>query len=210
MEARPRVRVMSLSGFVLVAASSMEVSALEPCPSEPDAYREILHSELIGRASGKVIATFIAMPSFATEYGLVVSQESEVGRVTVVRFTESVWYGSVEEVRPGLMSHVFSKAKIKAKSQQFPISGELATLLNSLLSTETARADAAPSYGIDGETCAFTAADGKCGETWSPDKGTRNEFLVRTFEEVGELGKIPSQALRRDAETRLLKRLRAR
>jgi hypothetical protein len=204
------MRTFALAGFVLTAASSMEVAALEPCPSEPDQYREILHSELIGRAPGQVIATFLAMPSFAPEYGLVVSRAEESVRVTVVHFTESVWYGSVEEVRPGLMSHVFTKAKIKARKREFPISGELAALLNSRLALETARVETSPTYGIDGETYAFTIADGRCAETWSPDKGTRNELLVRTFEEVGELGKIPSQALRRDSEARLLKRLQTR
>src|SRR5262249_50685963 len=133
-----------------------------------------------------------------------------VPQVTLVRFIDSVWYGSVEEVKPGVMSHVFSKAKVKAEKQQFSISPELSALLTAVLTSEITRAAAASSYGLDGETYVFTLANGSCAETWSPDEGTRNELLVRSLEEVGELGKIPTQVLRGVVENRLLNRLRTR
>lgn len=156
------------------------------------------------------MATFLAIPSFDAEYGLVVSQGNDGAQVTVVHFIESVWYGSQEEVSPGSISHVFSKSKIKAKKWQVPVSIELAELLKSLLAAEIARVDATPSYGLDGETFAFTVSDGGCAETWSPGKGTRNELLVRTFEEVGELVKITTQTLRIASERNLVRKLRIR
>ena len=198
------------TGLVLTALCCTEASALQPCQSAADAYRDLLDSELRSRAPEQVMATFLAIPSFAAEYGLVVSQGNDSAQVTVVHFIESVWYGSQEEVSPGLISHVFSKTKIKAKKQQVPVSIELADLLKSLLVAEIARVDATPSYGLDGETFAFTVADGGCAETWSPVKGTRNELLVRTFEEVGELAKIPTQTLRIASERNLLRKLRIR
>jgi hypothetical protein len=108
------------------------------------------------------------------------------------------------------MSHVFSKSKIKARSQQYTISAELAELLRALLAKETAHFDVRSSYGFDGETYVFTTADGACAETWSPETGTRNELLVRTIEEVIALGRVPTQTLRGASERRLLKNLRTR
>lgn len=206
---RRHLRAVAIAGVLVMAAFSTEASALSPCPSGADDYRELLNLELLGRAPEPVIATFLAIPSFAPEYGLVISQGSEGAHVTVVRFIESVWYGSVEEVSPGLMSHVFSKSKVKVRKQQFFISTELSELLKSLLAKEIARAVATSSYGLDGETYVFTVADGRCAETWSPEKGTRNELLVRTFEEVAGLVKIPAQTLRTASERRLLSKLRA-
>jgi hypothetical protein len=207
---RRHLHTIVVAAVVLIAFWSTEASALHPCPTGPDNYRELLQSEIRGRAPEPVIATFLAMPSFGTEYGFVLSQGNGAPQVTVVRFTESVWYGSVEEISPGLMSHVFSKSKIKARSQQYAISAELAGLLKSLLAKETAHIDTTSSYGLDGETYVFTTADGRCAETWSPEKGMRNELLVRTMEEIIALGGVPTQTLRSASERRLLKRLKVR
>jgi hypothetical protein len=184
--------------------------ALQPCSSGLDDYRKLLHSELMSGAPKQATVAFLAIPSFAPEYGLAISQENGVAQATVVRFIESVWYGSVEEVSPGLMSHVFSKSKVKAAKKQFSISSELAVLVTSLLTAEVARTRDTDLLGLDGETFVFTAAGGKCAETWSPDKETRDELLVRTFEEVGDLGKIPNAVARATAERQLLHTLRTR
>ncbi len=202
--------IVVAAGVMLMAALSAPVFALQPCPQDIDEYRQFLDSELRQRTPGRTIATFLAMPSFEPESAVVLSEADGKPTVSVVRFTQSVWYGSVEEFKPHTYHHVFSASKVTAKTQHFSASTELASLLQSLLAKEIGRRDATSSGGFDGETYTFTLVDAGCAQTWSPDSGTRNQMLVQTFEEVGGLAGIFTNTLRRYSERRLVAKLKTR
>jgi hypothetical protein len=149
------------------------------------------------------------MPSFRPEYGLVISQGRPFAHVTVVQFVDSVWAGSWEKrTTPGLMTQDLSRSKLETKKYQLPISSDLTELLRAILEGKTSYTDE-PSYGLDGVTYIFTTASGKCGQTWSPAKATRDRLLVGTFEKLRELAEDPSPGHQRAAEPQLLNDLKA-
>jgi hypothetical protein len=81
-------------------------------------------------------------------------------------------------------------------------------LLKDIVASQISYTDE-PRYGLDGVTYVLSTADGKCGQTWSPDKATRDRLLVETFEKLRELATGPSPGYQRAAESRLLKELKA-
>jgi hypothetical protein len=194
---------------VLLTVSVSQTWALQPCSTRPDEYRELLHSELRRQVPETAIVTFLVIPSFRPEYGLVITQGSADAQVTVVQFVESVWAGSWEKrTTPGPISQDFSRSRVKTKNYRLPISNDLTVLLKEILASKTSYTDE-PVYGLDGVTYIFSTANGKCGETWSPTKTTRDRLLVETFEKLMKLAEDPGSAYQRAAEPQLLNDLKA-
>ena len=173
--------VISLGGV-----PARQAVALEPCGPDVGGYRQFLLAELTRRTPGRIVAAFIAMPSFTPEYGVLLSEVA--GRMAVYRlsFDRSVWNASVVESAPGTFTHRFTRAIAPGKSRHAALARDLATRLQALLAAELSSPKPSAAGGLDGETYQFTVG-AQCAQTWSPQARTREDFLVRRFEEAGAL-----------------------
>jgi hypothetical protein len=206
---RRHLRVRRITAAVLLTVVSAQSWALQPCSTRPDEYLELLRSELRRQVPKSTIATYLVMPSFRPEYGLVVSQGNAFAQVTVVQFVTSVWSGSWDrKSTQGSMTQDFSRSSLETVKYHVTLSSELTALLKEIMTSRISYTDE-PRYGLDGVTYVLATADGKCGQTWSPAKATRDRLLVETFEKLRELAKDSSPAHQRAIDSQLVGEFKA-
>lgn len=190
------------------------VQGLELCHSrrvETDTYTRILTDELRRRSRGVVLFAYIVTPSFSNEYGFALAKVDSRYSLTAVKFTESVWYGSVEEAEPGTVGYVFSESKVKARSRHVWLAPEIGNDLHALLRASMNQAAMQPPdgrFGFDGVGYTLMERTGRCAEAWSPDNGTFDANVVDALDDLYHTPKMPTQFLRRAWQHRILDKWR--
>lgn len=190
------------------SARSAATGGLAPCGAGNPYYADVdLHIDRSG--AGTILLGFTAYPSFETEWGVRVLENTNRGSsLLVVEFKHSVWDSAFQEKPKGTFRRNPAKADHKHATAEIPVSPELLQRLRRLVDHEVGAASESNSdFGLDGTFYRFTAAGRSCATVWSPDEGTRAGRLVAIFKSLRALAHAPTAILRRIREERILKKL---
>lgn len=195
----------TLCAFVLCGMSTAafsaeppppELSGLVPCESSLSSYYTEVEDAIAAPSAGRIVGRFTAYPSFQSEWGIVLFDQDGRFTLRVVEFRSSIWHSAYREVKPGSFARDPAKADHTSDVDEIAISGELATLIGTVLSQEIAAArEENRRHVLDGEIFRFTSGD-TCAETWSPESGTRPGQLVAAMASLHTLSGVPTDWLR--------------
>jgi len=124
-------------------------------------------------------------PSFTTEWGIRVFEESGDYRLFMAQFRKSVWYSAYREIRPGHFSRDPKAPTPELAIKEVALGAKAARMLEQVVTHAIDGARASNErMGSDGEIYTFRDTHGHCATTWSPELGTRARALVDVFESL--------------------------
>jgi hypothetical protein len=183
--------------LALTSKSLGQIDHLTPCPDlgviipEIKVYESDLNKVLLQEFNDKPIARYLVQPSFDSEYAFQIQQDSDDNYILVANCLKTnLWYC---ENRDTIKVEKFIKYIEQGLAE--PIS---------ILFKKVLQPGDGPCYGIgrDGTTYRLYTYDKEkgliCGETWSPDKGSKMFELISICEAVFEYSKSPSERDKND------------
>jgi hypothetical protein len=203
------VAIASACVAVAMFALSLRVMAdgLALCNHFDDGFLDELDGHIDAPHAGDTVVSFTAIPSFQAEWGLRIIQTADGFLLRSTQFRRSIWYDAYREVRPGRFERVPELKQPDPIVHEVSLSPGFGAQLRDLIVEEIDHADSADArMGLDGESF-YYSANGHCGFTWSPERGTRPARLVDLFENLKVQASLPTRLLQLFWEKRVLAKI---
>jgi hypothetical protein len=199
----------SASACVTLALYALSLTAVADglAPCRDDGFFDEVDGHIDAPHSGETVVSFTAIPSFQAEWGLRIIRTQDGFVLRSTQFRRSLWYGAYREVRRGRFERIPELKQPDPIVHEVSLSQDLGTALQDLVVDEIDNADSADArMGLDGEYF-YYSANGHCGSTWSPERGTRAARLVSLFETLKSQASLPTRLLQLFWEKRALAKI---
>ena len=178
---------------------------LAPC--RDDGFLDEVEGHIDAPHPGETVVSFTAIPSFQPEWGLRIIRTEDGFVLRSTEFRRSLWYDAYREVRPGRFGRIPELKQPDPIVHEVSLSQKLGTQLREFIVEEIDHADSADArMGLDGESF-YYSANGHCGSTWSPERGSRAARLVGLFENLKIQASLPTRLLQLFWEKRVFAKM---